>query len=274
MNFELKQNDLVLVGICSDQMSSFKRGAALAPPAIRSALFSTSTNLTSESGIDLSNNSRFVDFGDIIIADDIEAFMEIGSHINSILSNKALPLVLGGDHAITYPIIQAISKHHGPIDILHFDAHPDLYDELNGNRLSHACPFARIMEEKLVKRLVQVGIRTLNKHQSDQAKRFGVEFHEMKSFDADTFNPNFSGPIYISFDMDVLDPAYAPGVGHYEPGGMSVRDVIKIIHKLKVPIIGADIVEYNPNQDINNMTAMVAAKLVKEIGGMMIQNTQ
>ncbi len=273
MNPDIKQNDLVLMGICSDQMSSFKRGAALAPPAIRSALYSTSTNLTSEAGVDFSNNLRFVDFGDLKIADDIEAFMEIEAHVSTVISRGAIPLILGGDHAITYPIMRAISKRHGPIDTLHFDAHPDLYDELNDNRLSHACPFARIMEEKLVKRLVQVGIRTMNKHQSDQAQRFGVEVHELRHFDINTFKPDFNGPIYISFDMDVLDPAYAPGVGHYEPGGMSVRDVITIIHKLNVPIIAADIVEYNPSQDFNNITAMVAAKMVKEIGGMIIKNT-
>ena len=252
-------------------MSSFKRGAALAPPVIRSALYSTSTNLTSESGIDFSKNSRFVDYGDIKIAENIKAFMEIESHVSTVISRGAIPLILGGDHAITYPILRAVSKKYESIDVLHFDAHPDLYDKLSDNRLSHACPFARIMEEKLVQRLVQVGIRTINKHQSDQAQLFKVEVYEMKSFDTNTFNPNFSGPIYISLDIDVFDPSYAPGVGHYEPGGMSVRDVIKIIHKLNVPIIGADIVEYNPNQDINNMTAMVAAKLVKEIGGMIIQ---
>ena len=93
----------------------------------------------------------------------------------------------------------------------------------------------------------------------------------MSSFDIQKFKPELSGPVYISFDLDALDPAFAPGVSHFEPGGLSVRDVLDIIHQIEAPIIGADIVEYNPTNDINGMTAMVAAKLVKEIAGMILK---
>ncbi|MEN8805851.1 MAG: agmatinase [Desulfobacterales bacterium] len=264
---------LVLLGICSDENSSYMRGAAEAPALIRSALYGKSANLTSETGISLSNTPRFIDRGDIIIGNDIQPFMDIERQVSEIINDGALPLVLGGDHAITYPILRAVSRQYGKISILHFDAHPDLYDELDGNRLSHACPFARIMEEGLAKRLVQVGIRTTNAHQKAQAERFGVEIHEMRFFDPRSFDPVFTEPVYLSFDMDALDPAYAPGVSHFEPGGLSVRDVISIIHKVQAPIIGADIVEYNPKHDVHNLTAMVAAKLVKEIGGMILKNT-
>lgn len=91
----------------------------------------------------------------------------------------------------------------------------------------------------------------------------------MKSFSAKSFRPLFTSPLYISFDMDVLDPAFAPGVSHHEPGGMSVREVLAVLHGLDCTVIGADIVEYNPSRDIHGMTAMVAAKLVKEIGAKM-----
>lgn len=266
-------NKLVLLGICSDENSSFLRGPAEAPPLIRSALHSGSANLTSETGITFSNNFRFVDLGDMQVENGVEAFMGIEAHVWKIISKGGLPLILGGDHAITYPVLKAISRQHKEISILHFDAHSDLYDELEGNRLSHACPFARIMEQGLVKRLVQVGIRTLNAHQKAQADRFGVEIHEMRSFDIGSFNPEFNEPVYLSFDMDVLDPAFAPGVSHFEPGGFSVREVISIIHKIKAPIIGADIVEYNPHYDVHNISAMVAAKLVKEIGSMILKNS-
>ena len=102
-------------------------------------------------------------------------------------------------------------------------AHPDLYEEFEGNRLSHACPFARIMEAGLAKRLVQVGIRTLNRHQREQAEKFGVDMIEMRSLGAfDKLKAD--GPVYITFDTDVLDPAFAPGVSHREPGGISVRE--------------------------------------------------
>jgi agmatinase len=262
----IKSEDLVLIGICSDENSSFMRGAAKAPQLIRSALYSDSSNLSTETGVDLSEYP-VKDLGDKDIGPGDEAFMDIERQIKKIVKKGAIPLTLGGDHAITYPIMRAMADRYGPLDILHFDAHPDLYHGLNGNRLSHACPFARIMEEGLARRLVQVGIRTLNTHQREQAHRFGVEVHEMMTFDLASFDPSFSSPLYISFDMDALDPAFAPGVSHFEPGGLSVREVLQILHKLKGKIVGADIVEYNPKHDHHNMTAMVAAKLIKEIGG-------
>jgi len=259
-----------MAGICSDENSSHLKGAALAPPLIREALHNGSANLTAENGISLANNDRFNDLGDFQIGNGVEAFMSIENHLTSILKDGGCPLSLGGDHAITYPIMRAIAKQHQSITILHFDAHPDLYDHLDGNRLSHASPFARIMEEGLASRLVQVGIRTLNQHQRAQAEKFSVEIHEMSSFEIEKFDPTLTGPVYISFDMDALDPAYAPGVSHFEPGGLSVREVLNIIQKINAPIIGADIVEYNPVNDINGMTAMVAAKLVKEIGAQIL----
>jgi len=263
-------NQIVLLGICSDENSSHLKGTAKAPPLIRKALHNGSANLTAENGISLADTAIFTDIGDFEIAAGKESFMAIEEKISPILQQGNLPLTLGGDHAITYPIMRAIAKHHPSVTILHFDAHPDLYEELDGNRLSHACPFARIMEEGLASRLIQVGIRTLNLHQKQQAEKFSVEVHEMSTFDIAQFALNLSGPVYISFDIDALDPAFAPGVSHFEPGGLSVRDVLTIIQKINVPIIGADIVEYNPVNDINNMTAMVAAKLVKEIGAMMM----
>ena len=125
----------------------------------------------------------------------------------------------------------------------------------------------------VVSRLIQVGIRSLNDHQREQIERFGVECHEMIDFDEQSFNLDITGPLYISIDIDALDPAYAPGVSHLEPGGLSTRQLLKVLHQLRaldVQIIGADVVEYNPRQDINQMTAMVAAKLVKELAGLML----
>ena len=146
-----------------------------------------------------------------------------------------------------------------------------LYDELDGDKYSHACPFARIMEESLASRLVQVGIRTLNTHQREQSEKFGTEIIEMKDFEPGKI-PVFSKPLYLSIDLDGLDPAFAPGVSHHEPGGLTSRDVINIIHGIKVPIIGADIVELNPLRDANGITAALAAKLTKEIIACMIDS--
>ncbi len=152
---------------------------------------------------------------------------------------------------------------------MHIDAHTDLYHEYEGDPHSHACPFARIMEEKLATRLVQVGIRTLNPHQREQAEKFGVEVFEMKNFEREQL-PQLEGSVYISLDMDGFDPAFAPGVSHHEPGGLTSRQVIDMIQNLKGEIVGADIVEFNPTRDVQGITAALAAKMMKEIIGEML----
>ena len=129
---------------------------------------------------------------------------------------------------------------------------------------SHACPFARIMEEGLASRLVQVGIRTMNTHQREQANRFGVEVLEMKNWQAIN-QIKFDGPVYISLDMDAIDPAFAPGVSHHEPGGFTSRELLSILQNIKGNVISADLVEFNPTRDVGGITAMLAAKLFKEL---------
>lgn len=227
-----------LVGIPFDGQSSYLRGAGDAPPKIREALL-------------------------------CDAFEAIEAGIGNLLDQGHRPISLGGDHSITFPIVKAFAARHRELTIIHFDAHPDLYDEFEGNRLSHACPFARIMEAGLARRLVQVGIRTATGHQRDQAKKFNVEMVEMRGLPAYE-KLKTAGPVYISFDMDVLDPAFAPGVSHRESGGMTVREAIAHFHAIEGQIAGADLVEYNPVRDLDGMTATVAAKIVKEMLGKMI----
>ena len=258
----------VLVGVPFDANSSYLRGAAGAPAVIRSAFHSSSSNYWSELGLDLGAEGIYEDAGDLQFGQD--AFAEIESRVGQLVDRGLRPLSLGGDHSITFPLVRAVSKRVPDLTILHFDAHPDLYDDFENNRHSHASPFARIMEEKLAKRLLQIGIRTLNRHQREQAERFGVEIIEMRNVPA-LEKMKVQGPVYISFDMDVLDPAFAPGISHREPGGMSVREAITHLHAIKGHVVGADLVEFNPAQDVSNVTAMVAAKLVKELLGIMIQ---
>ncbi len=255
-----------LQGILFDAKSSFMHGPALAPPLIRKAYNSPSANYFSESGIELIP-TIWSDFGDYSIKD----YMDIEAITASNLTKQQPIITLGGDHSITYPVLKAVYNSYGPVNILHIDAHSDLYDEFEGDKYSHACPFARIMEDKLAGRLLQVGIRTLSTHQKEQAIKFGVEIVAMKDFNLRSI-PKFGTPIYLSLDIDALDPAYAPGVSHHEPGGLSTRQVLQIIQNIDVPIIGADIVEYNPNRDINGMTSMVCAKFLKEIAAKMIIN--
>lgn len=258
------QNNIIIQGIRYDEKSSFERGPGLAPPLIREALHCGSLNLFTESGKTI-EDKRIDDKGDFEIADYFDIENITAGHLES--GNRIL--TLGGDHSITYPLIKAHHEKYPKIDILHIDAHGDLYDEFEGDKYSHACPFARIMENGLAQRLVQVGIRTLNTHQYEQAERFGVELHEMKDLRLDQI-PDFQNPVYVSLDLDGLDPACAPGVSHHEPGGLSSRQVIDLINNIKGQVIGADIVEYNPNRDFQNMTAFVAAKMMKEILGKML----
>jgi agmatinase len=255
-----------LIGLPTDVHSSFLRGPAKAPPLIRAALHSPHANAASERGLELGADIKLNDCGDLALTETLEDDRRIRDVIDAALLAGAVPISLGGDHSITYPIVQAIAGHLGPVDILHFDAHPDLYDELDGDRRSHASPFARIMEQGLASRLVQIGIRTLNKHQREQAARFGVEQVEMRHLGRVSFA--FERPLYISIDLDGFDPAYAPGVSHHEPGGLAPRHVIDLLLELEAPIVGADVVEYNPDRDINGVTAVLAAKLVKELAAL------
>lgn len=256
-----------LIGIPYDASSSFLRGAAAAPPLIRHIIRSPASNNFTELGADLSN---IEDAGDLALSEDAAATRAvIQSAVEQLVSKGAAPICLGGDHSITYPIMRAIAKHHDGVTILHIDAHGDVYDEFDGDRYSHACPFARIMEEKLCRRLVQVGIRTLTPHQREQIKRFGIECIEMQHF-AGGARPRIDGPVYLSIDLDGLDPAFAPGVSHREPGGLTVRDVLMMMHGLRGPIVGADVVECNPSQDLGGLTANVAAKITREIAGCML----
>ena len=265
----------MLVGIPFDLSSTFMRGPAQAPARIREVLHAGATNLCAENGIDLSASKALDDRGDIAVDNENESdwIRVIEEKISTLLETDAPVLTLGGDHAITYPIIKAYAQKYTALTILQLDAHPDLYEHFKGNRFAHACPFARIMEEKLVGRLIQMGVRTLNPHQKKQAQRFGVEMVEMKHFASDLL-PRIDTPVYVSIDLDVLDPAYAPGVSHHEPGGMSTRQVIEIIHRIEAPIVGADIVEYNPRRDPTETTAMVAVKLLKEIASRMIEQAE
>jgi agmatinase len=261
---------LAIIGIRYDENSSFTKGAADAPPQIRAALRSDAWNLTTENGTDLSGDSTFFDAGDIEPVAGSDMLTLIENTIYTLIGDGLTPISLGGDHSITHPIVRAFARKYRDLSILHFDAHPDIYDSYQGNRNSHASPFARIMEQKLVKRLVQVGVRTFTAHQQEQVRKFGVETIEMRNVAPD-LQLEFDSPVYISFDVDALDPAFAPGVSHREPGGLSTRQAIDLIQRLKGKVVGADIVEFNPRMDPLHVTGTVCAKIFKEIAAKMLE---
>lgn len=261
-----------LIGVPLDANSSHLFGSAQGPLAIRAALYSDSHNAYSEASIEVL--SHLDDLGDLAVVN------ERSSHADADLITDAIAdqlvrgrqtITLGGDHSITYPVLRAFRRYHEDLTVVHVDAHPDLYDDLDGNPLSHASPFARALEAGCMEHLVQLGIRTATPHQREQAARWNVRM--MSPREIGQFDPaRLNGPIYVTVDLDGLDPSVAPGVSHHEPGGLTVREVLDIIDVLPGPVVGADVVELNPTRDVVDMTAMVAAKLVKEIAAAMLRD--
>jgi agmatinase len=259
-----------LIGIPLDANSSHRLGCAAGPAAIRRALHSGSHNSYSESAVEVVD--RLDDIGDVGVSNQPASTADadmITAAIDGQLVGGRRTIAMGGDHSITYPILRAFRDRFDALTVVHVDAHPDLYDDLDGNPLSHASPFARALEAGCIDELYQLGIRTATPHQREQAERWGVTMvsaRRLADFDASSL----TGPLYVSIDLDGLDPSVAPGVSHHEPGGLTMREVLDVIDSLPGPLVGADVVELNPERDVVDMTAMVAAKLVKEIAGAML----
>jgi agmatinase len=260
---------VALLGLPTDINSSFVRGPAGAPGAIRAHLASGVSNWFAEDGTDLAAADLLADAGDVAITEtpaDLDAIAEAAAAI----FRSGAGLFLGGDHFVTWPVLVGLRRAGlPPPHIVHVDAHPDLYPDFEANPHSHASPFARIMEAGLAASLTQIGIRTVNAVQKAQIARYGVCAFPPRRF-AEALAALPAGPTYLSIDLDGLDPAFAPGVSHHEPGGLSVRELLDLIEALPGPVIGADIVELNPDRDMHGMTAAVAAKLVKELAARML----
>ncbi|MFH1915119.1 MAG: agmatinase [Pseudomonadota bacterium] len=264
------KREIALVGVPLDENSSYMRGAAAGAAAAIKAVWCESANLWTETGMDL--GPVLVDGGAVDFAgagSPGERMERIEGAARELAESGRRPIFTGGDHSITYPLVRGLRQAVGEFDILHFDAHPDCYALFEGNPLSHASPFARIMEQGLCARLVSVGIRTATGHQREQRERYGIEWLEMRH-QADWPALSFTRPVYVSFDLDVLDPAHAPGVAHHEPGGLTTREALAIIQAIDAPIVGADVVELNPARDRDGVTAMTAAKIIRELAGMML----
>ena len=255
-----------LLGIPWDAASSWRRGSARAPAAIRAEFerARSYSNLTTEDGTDLARPGLLLDAGDVAIPEDAAAAREaITAAAAAQLHAGHRLLSLGGDHSVTYPLLRAVHQAVGMVDVVHLDAHPDLYPDFEGDRFSHACPLARALEDRLIGRLVQIGIRTQNAVQRQVAERYNVEQVPMAEWHLPRLE--FTRPVYVSLDIDALDPAFAPGVSHPEPGGLSVRDAIAVLQRIEGRVVGGDLVEYNPEADIDARTAVVAVKLLKEL---------
>jgi arginase len=262
---------IAILGVPFDEKSSYLRGAAGGPAAVRAVSTGKCYCGYTELGVNLEDETVLVDLGDVDTSGDMDkSFALIEKGVAAILAKGATPIVIGGDHSITYPVLKAFARTHRPLDVLHFDAHPDLYEDLYGDRLSHACPFARILEDGLAANVIQVGVRAITADHRAKALKGGVRMIEMKDIDG-PLHLRFANPVYVSFDLDALDPAFAPGVSHHEPGGLTTRQALQVIQSLKGRIVGLDLVELNPSRDPASITAAAAFKIIKETAGRIVR---
>jgi arginase len=258
---------ITLLGVPTDRNSSYLRGAAKAPVAVRALMHAGMSNLTAENGVTLEDPSVFRDAGDLPLREEPGDFERIATAAADVFAGGRA-VFLGGDHSISWPLLEGLRRAGVPAPhLLHLDAHPDIYPDFQGNPTSHASPMARILENGLVRSLTQFGIRTMNDVQQAEVVRHGVT---VVPAGAQSHGALPQGGTYVSIDLDVLDPAFAPGVSHHEPGGLTVREVLGIIAKIPGPIVGCDIVEFNPDRDESGRTAAVALKLIKELAARMI----
>ena len=213
--------------------------------------------------VNLAEAWSYLDLGDIEGKSFEDIVSSVEGRISSIYRGQKF-LFLGGDHSITYATFRGLRKASGQeFGLVYFDAHPDCYEIYDGNPYSHACTVRRLVEEGYVKDVVMIGIRAATRQQMEFAREKG-----MKIFSVDEIDEIDSmGGAYISFDIDVLDPAFAPGSSNPEPGGLSTRELIRLIKKLDLDLIAFDIVEVNPEFDHSGITCFAAAKIIREVLG-------
>lgn len=261
-----------VLGIPWDNSSSFRRGARKAPKEIRKATTGLLYNSFSETLVDLSRVWKLKDLGDIDVSNRefMDVYEEVSSTIRANYKKEALFLFLGGDHSITYQTVRALKDASGEdFGLIYFDAHPDLYEEYMANKYSHACVVRRLVEEEIVnpRDIIQIGIRAPTQDQINFAREKGIRIITAKDvYNNPVVNVRMK-KAYLSFDMDVLDPAYAPGVGNPEPGGLSTRELVEIIHRFECEIVGFDIVELCPEYDYKGISSFAAAKIIREVLG-------
>lgn len=277
---ELAGADVVIVGAPTDDLVSDRPGARFGPRAIRAASAPPGPHL--EAGIDGFAELRVVDFGDapVLPADPLRTHEAIEATVGEVLGAGAIPIVLGGDHGIAEPDIRACAARHGPVGLIHFDTHTDTGREVFGVEVSHGTPMFRLVEAGHVEpsRYVQLGLRGYWPGEAEfswQAERgiTSIFMHEIRDVGirqtvARAVAVVGTGPVFLSVDVDVLDPAFAPGTGTPEPGGMTSADLLYAVREIsrQVELIGADVVEVIPTGvGSADITALVAERTVREI---------
>ncbi|MES0361547.1 MAG: agmatinase [Anaerolineales bacterium] len=276
---DLEGVDVAVVGIPFDSGTSYRSGTRFGPRKIREASLLL-WGFNAVLGVAPAKELKMVDYGDIeVIPVDIRVTMEsITNEIATILAHKTLPISLGGDHSITLPLLRAHAAQYGPLAVIHFDSHPDTWNsEFGDHPYSHGTPFRRALEEQLidVEAYLQVGIRgpVSDSSDLDEARELGAQII--------TINEAFElgvpaviekiheiagkRSVYVSLDIDSVDPAFAPGTGTPEVGGFTSYQMLQLVRGLRgLNLVGFDLVEVSPPYDHSDITAILAANLVFE----------
>jgi agmatinase len=275
--------DVALLGIPYDGGVSYRTGARFGPRAIReqSSLIRTWNPVLK---VHPFQRLRVADCGDVdVVPISIErTFAQVEKAVDNVVEAGARPLIAGGDHSVTLPILRSLARRHGPLSLVHFDAHPDTWDQYFGSRFFHGTPFRRAVEENLLdpRRMIQVGIRGPVYGPEDFAfhDEHGIEVIRVEAVKeqglawvAERLGRLRGGPVYCSFDIDAVDPAYAPGTGTPEVGGLTSYEAVTLVRALAgMNLVGADVVEVSPLYDgPGQVTALLAANLMFELVSVM-----
>ncbi len=278
----LEGAEVAIVGAPMDELVSDRPGTRFAPRAIRAASCPPGPQL--ESGVDALSGLRVVDFGDapILPADPVRSHAAIRETVGQVLAAGAIPVILGGDHSITEPDVRACVGAHGPVGLVHFDTHTDTGAEVFGAELSHGTIMRRLVEEGSVdsERYVQIGLRGYWPGDEEFAwqKERGITslfMHDVRDLGirevmGRAIEAAGTGPVFLTVDIDVLDPAFAPGTGTPEPGGMTTAELLWAVREvaMRLDVVGADMVEVIPTGvGSADITALAADRIVREILG-------
>jgi agmatinase len=271
--------DVAMLGIPYDGGTSYRTGARFGPRAVReqSSLIRPWNPVL---GVHPFQKLRVADCGDVdVVPISIERTYEaVTARVDTVLAAGARPLCVGGDHSVTLPVLRSLGRRHGPLGIVHFDAHPDTWDEYFGSKFFHGTPFRRAIEEGLIdpRRMIQVGIRGPLYGPEDFAfhEQHGIEFIRIETVKergtawvAERLRRLAGGPVYCSFDIDAVDPAFAPATGTPEVGGLTSYEALALVRSLTgIPLVGADVVEVSPPYDgPGQITALLAANILFEL---------
>ncbi len=274
---ELVGVDVAILGIPYDASTSFRSGTRFGPRKIRE-ISPVIWGYHPRFDVKPMDDLVVIDYGDLAVVqtDALANLAAIQAAVRPIVLAGVTPITLGGDHSITFPILREMAQRYGPLSVLHFDSHMDTWDSSDGQRYTHATPFRRAIEEGLINtaEYVQIGIRGPEESARDIQDALDLGAHIIpieqvmdEGVDAALaqIRARLKGPVYVSLDIDVADPAYAPGTGTPEVGGMTSYQLLQLMRGLNgLNLVGFDLVEVNPLYDHADITALLAANLTFE----------